>query len=174
MKKNFRSRLRKSRGVWTIGLLLFVFSRGASFAEVLGPSHRPFHALHKTAIHFLSGKKIMADIANTPKERERGLMFRKTLPKKYGMLFVFPRADYFEFWMKNTWVDLDMVYIGKDKKITAIYPNVAASTPRTPDEDVARVGAGGQYVLELPSGAARRDGLKVGQSVKFKAKIPKT
>ena len=123
-------------------------------------------------IRCVSGAKIKADIADTPKEREEGLMFRKKLPKNYGMLFVFPREDYFEFWMKNTWVNLDMVYIGWDKKITALYPNVAASTPKTADADVARVGGRAQYVLELPAGAAKRDHLSVGQSLKFKVKIP--
>ncbi len=146
---------------------------GCVEASAFAKDGQAFHATRHAVIRCLSGAKIKADIADTPKEREEGLMFRKKLPKNYGMLFVFPKEDYFEFWMKNTWVNLDMVYIGWDKKITALYPNVAASTPKTKDSDVARVGGQAQYVLELPAGAAKRDHLSVGQSLKFKVKIPR-
>jgi hypothetical protein len=151
-------------------VLISVFCVGTS----AWAKDKAFHATRHAVIRCASGAKIKVDIADTPKEREEGLMFRKKLPKDYGMLFVFPREDYFEFWMKNTWVNLDMVYIGWDKKITALYPNVAASTPKTKDEDVARVGGRAQYVLELPAGAAKRDHLAVGQDLRFKTKIPRT
>jgi hypothetical protein len=150
-----------------------VFAVQLAFAEPAVSSQKPFHAIHKTLIRFASGRKILADIADTPKEREEGLMFREKLPKNYGMLFVFSKEDFLEFWMKNTWVDLDMVFIGQDKKITVLYSKVKASTFKTTDADVARAGGTGQYVLELPSGTVRHDHLKIGQKLKFKARIPK-
>ncbi|HVC08361.1 MAG TPA: DUF192 domain-containing protein [Elusimicrobiota bacterium] len=128
--------------------------------------------LKKTALYFPNGRKIMVAVADTPKEREIGLMFRKTLPKRYGMLFVFPQKDGMEFWMKNTWTSLDIVYIGVDKQITAIHSRVKASTPKTTDDQVARVWGVGQYVLELPAGTAKREHFKIGQKMRFKASIP--
>ncbi len=165
--------MRMGRGWLVFIFFLAVLGAGSAVAALPISSARPFHATHKTLMRCASGEKIVADIAETPKEREEGLMFRKNLPKNYGMLFVFPKEDFFEFWMKNTWVNLDMVFIGKDKKITAIYSNVKASTPQTTDAEVARAGGTGQYVLELPGGAAKRDHLKIGQKLEFKARIPK-
>jgi uncharacterized membrane protein (UPF0127 family) len=123
-------------------------------------------------IKFPKGGKIKADLAATPVERERGLMFYKTLPKRYCMLFVFPQPAVMEFWMKNTWVPLDIIYVGPERKVTKIYERVKESTAATSDEDVARVTGSGLYVLELPAGASRRLGLRAGSQLSFKVAIP--
>ena len=132
-----------------------------------------FKAQKHAAITFPGGAKILADVAQTPVERERGLMYYKKLPKKYGMLFVFPAPSQMQFWMKNTLIPLDIVFIGSDKKITRVYSNVAASTLKTSDDQVARADGFGQYVLELPDGMARYWQLKEGSLLSFKVKIPK-
>jgi hypothetical protein len=123
-------------------------------------------------VSFASGRQITADVVDTPLAREKGLMFRRSLPKGYGMLFVFPREMAMSFWMKNTWVSLDIVFIGKDKRVTRVHERVRPSTEDTPDAAVARVGGPAQYVLELPAGAARRYRLKAGQFVGFEAAVP--
>ena len=128
--------------------------------------------LKKAKLAFPDGKTIVVDVVDTPEQRERGLMYRKSLPKDYGMLFVFPRESGMQFWMKNTWVPLDMVFIGKDKRITRLHRGVKASTEKTTDEEVARAGGLAQYVVELPTGAVNRHKLKEGQALKFDAKIP--
>jgi len=76
------------------------------------------------------------------------------------------------FWMKNTLVPLDILWIGADKKIIVIAPRLKASTVETPEDQVARAGGRGQYVLELPAGAAKRRGLKAGDTLKFDVEIP--
>ena len=112
-------------------------------------------------------------MVDTPVSRETGLMFRKSLPRDYGMLFVFPaEIANMTFWMKNTWVSLDIVFIGADKRITRIHERVRRSTAKTTDEEVARVRGPAQYVLELPAGAARRYKLQVGQPLGFTAPVP--
>ena len=127
---------------------------------------------NKTSLEFANGKKIIIDVADTPAQREKGLMFRKKLPQDYGLLFVFPQALGLQFWMKNTWVSLDIVFIGPDKVITRVHRRVRPSTQKTTDKEVARVGGYAQYVLELPAGAAAKQGLKEGQGLKFEAAIP--
>ena len=124
------------------------------------------------ALTFPDGKTIQADVVDTPAARERGLMDRRKLDPDYGMLFVFPREMPLNFWMKNTWVPLDMVFIGADKKVTVVHENVPASTPKMTEDQYARRGGKGLYVLELPAGAARRRKLKAGQALKFETPIP--
>lgn len=144
-------------------VVLLILSGRASAAEV---------KLSTAPLTFLDGKTISVEIVMTPKDREVGLMYRKSLPKNYGMLFVFPAQQRLEFWMKNTWVDLDMVFINREKRIAEVYRDVPRSYPETAEKDLARRGAMGQYVLELPRGAAGRHHLKKGQQLKFNAPIP--
>jgi len=136
------------------------------------PAASPQRARKQCFLSFASGRQIQADVVDTPAGREKGLMFRKSLPKHYGMLFVFPVETPMTFWMKNTWVSLDIVFIGKDKKITRVHERVRPSTEGTTDAEVARVGGPAQYVLELPAGAARRYKLKVGQLLGFDVAVP--
>ncbi|MBI4375631.1 MAG: DUF192 domain-containing protein [Elusimicrobia bacterium] len=135
-----------------------------------GPA-APLKAPKRTRLELPSGDRLMVDVVDTPAERMKGLMFRRSLPKDYGMLFVFPAQTWQTFWMKNTWVSLDIVFIDKDKKVTAIYHEVRPSTPKTSDLEVARVSGLGQFVLELPAGAARRYSLDKGRLVDFNPPI---
>lgn len=125
-----------------------------------------------TELRLPDGAKLKVDVVDDPLTRERGLMHRKSLPRDYGMLFVFPRPRPLTFWMKNTFVPLDMVFIGPDKRVTVVHRAVPASRADTPDAEVARAGGDGQYVLELPAGAADRHKLAAGQRLDFEAAIP--
>lgn len=126
----------------------------------------------QTSMRFPDGKAIMVDVVDTPAAREKGLMRRRSLPKDYGMLFVFPREMGMQFWMKNTWVSLDIVFIGADKRVRVVHSRVKPSTRKTRDEDVARAGGVGQYVLELPAGYAAKRGLKKDDEIVFEAAVP--
>lgn len=117
------------------------------------------------------GQKLEVELAVTPEEQKRGLMYRTELPSGYGMLFVFKEERVYQVWMKNTWVYLDVLFIGTDKKINKIYRRVPRSYPDTPDSRVARVRGLGRYVLELPAGTAKKYKLKEGQELKFE--LPK-
>ncbi len=126
----------------------------------------------KAALVFPDGKKIKVDVVDTPATREIGLMCVRKMPKNYGMLFVFPQDIYLNFWMKNTLVSLDILWIDADKKITVIHERLKASTEKTPDDQVATAGGKGQYVLELAAGEAKRRGLKAGDRLDFETAIP--
>jgi len=73
------------------------------------------------------------------------------------------------FWMKNTFVDLDMIFLDGTKSITVVHHDVPRSKPGDSDESLARRRGSGRYVLELPAGAARRHGLKAGHQLLFEA-----
>ena len=99
-------------------------------------------------------------IADNDQSRERGLMFVKSLPAGHGMLFLFEEPRFASFWMKNTYLSLDIVFIGAD----GVVFNIARNTlPLSLDsiESIAPV----KGVLELVAGAAARIGLKAGDRI---------
>jgi uncharacterized membrane protein (UPF0127 family) len=99
---------------------------------------------------------IRAEIARTPDQLQRGLMFRKTLADGRGMLFVFNQDQILSFWMKNTLVPLSIAYIRSDGSILEIRDMV----PR--DENTVRSSRGARYALEVPQGGFGRVGVKAG------------
>lgn len=104
-----------------------------------------------------SGKHSFSiEVADTSSERESGLMFRKEMADDHGMLFVFERSSEVNFWMKNTPMALDLVFIGQDGKIKAIKRGEPES------EAIIAPGQAVRFVLELKAGTAARDGLKDG------------
>ncbi len=113
------------------------------------------------------GFKITARVALTDQEHERGLMFVKHLPENEGMLFVFEQEQPQLFWMKNTLIDLDMVFIGADKRVTSVEAQVPHSYTYTPENEVAVAYGYGQYVLELAAKTAARHGVEPQTSLHF-------
>jgi uncharacterized protein len=102
------------------------------------------------------------ELALTDETRERGLMFRTEVPLGTGMLFVFPEVGPHVFWMKNTLIPLDMVFLGGDRRIVGIVENAEPRTLTSRDP-----GAPSQYVLEVAAGTAFARGFRVGDSVEF-------
>ncbi len=95
-------------------------------------------------------------------QRQRGLMYRTSLPEDEGMLFIFAERRVHRFWMKNTCISLDMLFIDHDGLIVGIEENVPTMNERT-----YQVGCPSQYVLEVNAGWARRHGVRAGQWVTF-------
>ncbi|MBT3393088.1 MAG: DUF192 domain-containing protein [Elusimicrobiaceae bacterium] len=114
-----------------------------------------------------NGTIIKAEIAKTPAEREKGLMYHKSLKADEGMLFVFDEQDFRMFWMKNTFIDLDFLFISDEKTINNISHNISRTFEYTPDEQIPRVLGIGQYVLEVPAGEIRKQNLKIGDKLVF-------
>lgn len=108
-----------------------------------------------------------AEIADTPEEEQRGLMFRTSMGEKEGMIFLFPRPQQQRFWMKNTLIPLDMLFIKADRTILGIVEN---AEPKT--ETGRMVPGESQFVLELNGGTSAKLGIKAGQTVSFYAPIP--
>ena len=152
--------------------LAFALPALAAPAPSTAPGAAPQSGLARARLKFPDGKTISVDLAATPLQREVGLMNRTKLPKDYGMLFVFPVEQGLQFWMKNTLVDLDMVFIDHEGRVTAFYPRVPRSELDTPEDKLARRSGLAQYVLELPAGAGARHKLKAGQKLRFAVAIP--
>lgn len=106
--------------------------------------------------------RVDVEVAATPESRARGLMWRKELPAGQGMLFIFPEEEIQSFWMRNTLIPLDMLFINSAGRIVGIVERAEPRT-RTPRS----VGRPGRYVLEVPGGWSRTEGLARGGAVRF-------
>ncbi len=102
------------------------------------------------------------EVADSPAKREMGFQYRRELARDRGMIFLFPVESDQTFWMKNTPIPLDMIFIGRDLKIVGI---VQQATPFSLDS--RSVGKPSQYVLEINGGLAKRMGIEAGDSVRF-------
>jgi hypothetical protein len=113
------------------------------------------------------GFKVSAELALTPAQQSKGLMFRPSLDPGAGMLFVFKDPGPKSFWMKNTLIDLDMVFLDADLKVLKVFHRVPRSRADQPEDEIARASAPASLVLELPAGAARAHRLKPGSVMKI-------
>ena len=104
------------------------------------------------------------EIADSPDERARGLMFRMELAEDRGMLFLFPRRERIAMWMRNTEIPLDMLFISDDGRVTQIHERAVPHS-----EAVISSRRRVRYVLELPGGTADRLGLAPGALVTSEA-----
>ncbi len=105
---------------------------------------------------------VRVELARTDAERSRGLMWRERLDPDAGMLFLFEESEPHGFWMKNTLIPLDMIFIGDDGRIVGIVESAAPQTT-TPRE----VGAPSRYVLEVNGGFCAARGVRAGDRVRF-------
>ncbi|UCE63349.1 MAG: DUF192 domain-containing protein [Nitrospirota bacterium] len=109
-----------------------------------------------------NGDKVFAEIADTPAKRAEGLMSRTSLPPDHGMLFIFSEPGQWTFWMKNTKISLDILWLDTDGKVVHLESNVPICT-RT-DEGCPRYHPSKKalYALELRAGMAKRLGIPKG------------
>lgn len=97
------------------------------------------------------------EIASDSKQREKGLMFRESMAKDNGMLFIFDKEKIVEMWMKNTQIPLDMLFIGKDMTIKHI-----ATNTKPQSLDIISSGVEVIAVLEINAGLSDKNGIKTG------------
>lgn len=102
------------------------------------------------------------EVARTEPQRERGLMYRTSVAPHTGMIFVFDRDDTVAFWMKNTLVPLDMIFVAADGTVRRVFADVPVVARTLPDEKIPFERARGKYVIELGAGEAVRDGVAAG------------
>jgi uncharacterized protein len=120
-------------------------------------------AAGETTLEIVSKSGVHAftvELATNDAERTQGLMFRKELPEGRGMLFDFEREQPVSFWMHNTYIPLDMIFIRSDGRILRIAENTEPLSDRL-------VPSGGpvRAVLEVIAGTARRLGIEAGDRV---------
>jgi len=108
------------------------------------------------------------EIADTDEKRKIGLMYREELDEAEGMFFIFPEEGIYPFWMKNTLIPLDIIWIDNSKRVVFIYKN---SQPCGAGECPSiNPGVNAQYVLEINAGFSDNLGINVGDTVIFETK----
>lgn len=108
--------------------------------------------------------RFAVEIADDPQEQARGLMFRENLPVSAGMLFVYERPQRASFWMRNTLIPLDMIFLDPDGRVARIHMN-AVPLGETPIDGGTNVLA----VLEINGGLAARLGIEEGSEMRHPA-----
>jgi uncharacterized membrane protein (UPF0127 family) len=111
--------------------------------------------------------RVEVEVARTPEQRSRGLMYRKELASYRGMLFLFDREEVQSFWMKNTYIPLDMVFIDGKLKVVGVVENAEPLTTSS-----RRVEASSIYVLEVRGGFAAAHGIGPGTRVTLEGITP--
>lgn len=115
----------------------------------------------KLTVHTSTGDyPFTVEVVDTPETRAKGLMFRQELAADAGMLFDFEEERPVSFWMQNTFIPLDMVFIGADGIVRSIHVNA-----RPQDTTSIPSGAPVRFVLEIPGGRSVEIGLKPGDKV---------
>lgn len=157
-----RSAARIALLLWTLVPALAACQNGRSAA---GPAGSGPAAANGPRVVLHSGTRsipIRVEVARTDSQRERGLMYRNHLDPDAGMLFIFEREAPLTFWMKNTFISLDMLFIDEGRRIVGI---VEEAVPET--ETPRRVEGMSRYVLEIGGGLSRRLGITKGGQVDF-------
>lgn len=155
---------------------LFAFL-GSLLMAALGASLWPWPALARAATQELTIEKssggsatFTIEVAQSEAEKAKGLMFRTKLGENEGMLFPYGRSQEVTMWMRNTYISLDMLFIRKD----GVIHRIEARTEPLSDRVIASEGEV-FAVLEIPGGAAERQGIKAGDRVRsslFQAATP--
>jgi uncharacterized protein len=116
---------------------------------------QPLEIASKNGVHTFA-----VELASTPEEQAKGLMFRRELPEGQGMLFDFHREQPTSFWMKNTYIPLDMIFIRGDGRILRIAQNTVPLS-----EELVPSGGPVRAVLEVIAGTAKKLGIAPGDRV---------
>ena len=110
---------------------------------------------------------ITAEVSNSREETSLGLMYRKEMAEDRGMLFVFPNDAPRSFWMKNTYLELDMIFVNSERQVVSV---VERATPHT--ETPRKSLAPARYVLEVGGGLASKWGIKPGSKLEVPGPLP--
>lgn len=110
---------------------------------------------------------VEVEIADSPEEMQRGLMFRESLAEGEGMFFIYANEATLSFWMKNTLIPLDIIFLSRDLKVRHIQheaPPCPSDQTHCPTySSVERA----KYVLEVPGGYSKKIGLNLGDSIQL-------
>ncbi|MGD9649248.1 MAG: DUF192 domain-containing protein [Dongiaceae bacterium] len=141
-----------------IAVLLGVMGFGLYYQSASEASVFP---ITQISVHTDQGPQLFqVELALTPQAQAQGLMFRKQVEAGKGMLFVFPQNQPLYFWMKNTLIPLDMVFIDDKWMVRHIHPNA-----KPKDETLIPSLAPAKFVLEIAGGESERLGIKKGDRV---------
>jgi len=147
---------------------LAVFSAALLVLCACGPKATEVEGLNATEVTFPNGKTVIAETMVQDIDQMRGMMFRDSLAKDRGMLFIHPKEENVPYWMYQVRIPLDIIWMDHQRRIVEIAANTPACTSKS-SRDCPSYGGHekARYVLELAGGAAAMYGLKVGDSLSF-------
>lgn len=121
-------------------------------------------SLPKVHLTGADGKEhtVVVEVVRSEKEVERGLMYRRQMDADAGMLFLMNEDKVHTFWMKNTYIPLDMIFIQKDMVVAGVYQNAPPQTL-----DLRYVDKPSFYVLEVNAGWSQQHGIGAGAKVRY-------
>ena len=121
-----------------------------------------------TQITFPNGARINAETMRDEVELIKGLMYRESLPPNRGMLFIHPDEDIFHYWMYQTKIPLDIIWMDHDRRIVEMSLDTPPCLAKDP-KDCANYGGHfkSKYALEVNAGVAKKNGLKAGDTLDF-------
>lgn len=132
-----------------------------------GCSKEETDGINSTRVTFPNGKTIVVEIERSTAELMKGMMFRDSLAEDRGMLFVNPQEDFYAYWMYQTRIPLDIIWMDRGHRIVEVSPN----TPPCTTDALHCPKYGGteksSYVLEINAGQAAKNGLKVGDVLQY-------
>jgi uncharacterized protein len=143
----------------------FLICSSVTAAEFKHPVQ--FKKVKINLVHKKLKKEILVDFALTPQQHAYGMMNRTKLTANEGMLFEFADSQVREFWMKNTFVDLDIAYIDRNKKVIDIQTMKAVTSVLQTDLPTYPSSGPAQYALEMKSGWFKKNGFSKGTLVSF-------
>ena len=143
--------------------LIFLIAFGAIFFVLANDLLSPTSELKNQGKVCFKENCFDVEIAKSAEELSQGLMFRQQLDKNRGMLFIFSKEDIYPFWMKNTLIPLDMIWIDGNYKVVFIGQNVQPCKTSICPETNPKVKA--KYVLEINSGISENLRLEIGDNV---------
>lgn len=114
---------------------------------------------------YFKNNSFLVEMAETKQQQEKGLMFVRSLPSNSGMLFIYKDEAPRSFYMKNTYIPLDIIWMNKEKKVVFIKKNAEPENLDAYETISPREEA--MYVLELSSGSSERIGLRIGDKLQF-------
>jgi uncharacterized membrane protein (UPF0127 family) len=133
-----------------------------------GRSATDVDALNTTEVTFPNGKTVTAETMLRDTDQMRGMMFRDSLAKDRGMLFIHPDEQNVPYWMYQVRIPLDIIWMDHQRRIVEISANTPACTSKSA-RDCPNYGGHekARYVLELAGGGVAMYGLKVGDTLSF-------
>jgi uncharacterized protein len=156
--------LRSLAFVKLAAVLRFLLLSGVTLALVVSAASARAEALQHLEFKTSTGvHAFRVELADTPSERAKGLMYRKSMPQDQGMLFDFHAEGPVMMWMKNTYIPLDMVFVSRQGVVT----RVATAVPMS--EDIISSDGPAYAVIELNGGVANSIGLKRGDEARHPA-----
>ena len=134
---------------------------GSEASDALNP---PLAQRGLARLHTRNGRtlEVAVEIASNDADRARGLMFRRGLEEMAGMVFVFPQEEQLSFWMENTLIPLDMIFVRSDGTILGIVEEAAPLTRTS-----RRVEGASRFVLEVRGGFCARHGIAPGDTMEL-------